>query len=486
MTVSAQEGDAADQRQRFLAKRLRVAQTRQELEGLGAEINTWASKRHDADKVGQYFSQLSTLTGVLDNSLLRLTPELDALATAARHTSISKVYDQCRTFDKRIVWIRRLWKYFREKFDQRDTSYADTLLAADEFVWSCYSETFARAKRNPRGALPLIYIEPQYSPNAIPRVEPPSDLKSDVDVDFLSKCLVQLPLPLIGLPTVCLTEPWWLAFLAHEIGHHVQYDILPGTDLVPTFGSILAAAVTGSDEAPETLQRPEATRWNAWGREIFADAFSVLQIGQAAVWAIAELETASAGSMLKPKTLYPAPAVRLALLAGLAEGLGLEGGNALRWVDPRGLTTDVQGGDQKLRSEAAAELDRIPAILEAILEKPLAPLPSLPGLCAWDTGEFLKQTKYWSVELLKSQPQPENDVRAARYILSGALRAWQQISIVECDKKRDEQQHMLKINILPTLRNSRAEGARSGDEPEASNVEALGKKLTDLLSQIRE
>jgi len=486
MTLSAQEGDATDQRQKFLAKRLRVAQTRQELEALGSEINAWASKRHKTDQVRQYSSQLNTLTGVLDNALLRLTPELDALATAARVTSISKVYGQCRIYDKRIVWIRRLWKYFREKFDQRDTTYADTLLAADEFVWSCYSETFARAKRNPRGTLPLTYIEPQYSPNAIPRAEPPSDLKSDVDADFVSKCLAQLPLPLIGLPTVCLTEPWWLAFLAHEIGHHVQYDILPGADLVPTFGSVLAAAVTGSDQTPEMLHRPEAARWNAWGREVFADAFSVLQIGQAAVWAMAELETAPAGSMLKPKTLYPAPAVRLALLAGLADGLGLEGGNALRWVDPRGLTTDVQEGDEKLRTEAAAELDRIPVILKAVLAKPLAPLPSLPKLCAWETGKFLEQTKYWSVELLKSQPQPEKDVRAARYILSGALRAWQQISVIECDTKRDEQQHKLKVNILPTLRNSREEGTRSGDEPLAANVEALGKQLTDLLSEIPE
>ena len=155
-------------------------------------------------------------------------------------------------------------------------------------------------------------------------------------------------------------------------------------------------------------------------------------------------------------------------------------------MDPRGLTTDVQEGDEKLRAEAAAELDRLPVILKAVLEKPLAPLPSLPKLCAWETGKFLEQTKYWSVELLKSQPQPEKEVRAARYILSGALRAWQQISVIECDTKRDEQQQKLKINILPTLRNSREEGTRSGDEPAAANVEALGDQLIDLLNQIPE
>jgi hypothetical protein len=88
MTLSAQEGDATDQRQKFLAKRLRVAQTRQELEALGSEINAWASKRHKTDQVRQYSSQLNTLTGVLDNALLRLTPELDALATAARVTCL--------------------------------------------------------------------------------------------------------------------------------------------------------------------------------------------------------------------------------------------------------------------------------------------------------------------------------------------------------------------------------------------------------------
>jgi len=66
------------------------------------------------------------------------------------------------------------------------------------------------------------------------------------------------------------------------------------------------------------------------------------------------------------------------------------------------------------------------------------------------------------------------------------LLAWQQISVIESDAKRDEQQHKLKINVLPTLRNSREEGTRSGDEPVAANIEALGKQLTDLLSQIPE
>jgi hypothetical protein len=486
-TLNAQNAEPAHERQISLAKRVRIDQTVRGLEQLDAEIKAWACKRHKADRVQQYFTQLNALTGVLENALTRLKPEVDALTTAAGITSVAKVYDQCRTYEKRIIWIRRLWRYFQDKFDQRDTSFADTIFAADEIVWSCYSETFTRAKLDARGTVPLIYIEPQYSPNAVPRLEPPPDLKHDVDGEFVATCLAQLPVPLIGLPTVCLSEPWWLAFLAHEIGHHVQYDIVPGADLVATFGTLLAAAATGWDNVAEASLRPEATRWNTWGREVFADAFSVLQLGEGAVWAMTELETTSNLSMLKGKILYPAPAVRLALLAALADRLGLDARNALRWVDPRGLTTDAQEGHDKLRAEAAAELDRLPFIVEAVLERPLPPLPPLPMLCAWDTENFVRQTKYWSTELLKPRlPEAERDVRAARYILSGAVRAWHQVSVIEDDAMRNDQQQTLKSNLLPTLRNSREEGTRSGDNPAAVNVEALGAKLTDLLSRIPE
>ena len=83
-TLRAQGVEAAD-RQKFLVKRLRIDQTRQGLEQLGAEIKAWACKRHKADQVRQYFTQLNTLSGVLENALLRVRPELDALATAAHY-----------------------------------------------------------------------------------------------------------------------------------------------------------------------------------------------------------------------------------------------------------------------------------------------------------------------------------------------------------------------------------------------------------------
>src|SRR6185369_5272204 len=36
-----------------------------------------------------------------------------------------------------------------------------------------------------------------------------------------------LPVPLVSLPVVH-QHPWWLAALAHEVGHHIQRDLCGG------------------------------------------------------------------------------------------------------------------------------------------------------------------------------------------------------------------------------------------------------------------
>jgi hypothetical protein len=467
----------------MLAKNIRIDQTRRGLEQLAREIDAWAAKRRTADQVQQYFTQLNVLCGVLNDALSRVKPELDTLEHAAARTTISNVYEQCRKSDKRVVWIRRLWRFFKDKFDQRDDkNVSPTLFAADEIVWSCYSEVFNKAGKHAngsaKGSVPLTYIEPRYSPRAVPRAEPPQDLKSDVDSGFITECLAQLPIPVIGLPTVCLTEPWWLAFLAHEIGHHVQYNLLAEGALIPIFGALMRAAAVGPDLDPEAELPPEAVRWEAWGRETFADVFSVLQLGDLAVRAMTELETAADPSMLVSKPLYPAPVVRLALLASVADSLELHGQAALQWVDPRELTANADG------EGAAVELGRLPAIVAALHSKPLGPLGTFPDLCSWDKAEFSRQTSYWSAELVKPHlPQPEQTARSARWVLGGALRAWHWISAIDDNAKRKDKQATLNANLVPTLQKSREEGTRSGGSPTTENIAILGERLTDLLSK---
>ena len=40
-------------------------------------------------------------------------------------------YEDCRTFDLRTQWLRRIWRFFGDKFDQRRSGEAAEVLAAE-------------------------------------------------------------------------------------------------------------------------------------------------------------------------------------------------------------------------------------------------------------------------------------------------------------------------------------------------------------------
>ena len=58
-------------------------------------------------------------------------------------------------------------------------------------------------------------------------------------------------------------------------------------------------------------------RWREWSPEIFADWYSVLTMGQWALWAMAQFELQAQTDMLKPRRSYPSALARLHLLAQL-------------------------------------------------------------------------------------------------------------------------------------------------------------------------
>lgn len=112
---------------------------------------------------------------------------------------------------------------------RRSAKFRSALAAADEVVWSCYhSPCLAAAARSDKvrhGAAPLAFIDPQYSPAAVEADKPPpANLELTVNVASLED-VKKLPIPLLRLPTWCVNAPWWLIYVAHETGHHLQHDL---------------------------------------------------------------------------------------------------------------------------------------------------------------------------------------------------------------------------------------------------------------------
>jgi hypothetical protein len=477
---------------------VRLDQTCRQLSSLRDDISQWLKRRRCRDKLSQHETQLKTLEIVLSAALSRLQTALNSVSL---EVAPAKLYSTCRLFEQRIVWVRRVWDYFREKFDQRDDERLGALLAAaDEVVWSCYAGVFRRASdldpRISQGPAPLPFVDLRYSPHSIPRAEPPSDLKFDIDAPFVREFLQQLPIPLVALPNSCVNDPWWLVSLGHEVGHHVQYDLLPDWELVGSFGETIGRAVTSAQTNSNDSQIHE--RWKAWGREIFADLFSIFCMGPWALWMVNEVELADDQAMTRNKTLYPAPVTRLALMRHILKSLDLADDTIERAVkgllDRNGTPLSSlnflsleTGGAAENGPAATIKMDLkvAPFVAAALVEVSVGPAGGLKELCSWDKSEFEPYETVFTLaaDLLKSgNPRPVRSLKGARLFASAAIAAWVAISAMPSADQRAEGRAKLTEKVLPTIRESRQEGTRAATkETSKSEFEALGAKLGDQL-----
>jgi hypothetical protein len=450
--------------------RERVNQTRRHLESLRRETLDWIEIRQRGDKLLQYDTQLTTLKTQLEFLLGKISSELGSVSLAGGSIG---AYAALRRIDKRLLWVRRLWSYFQSRFDQRlDSSLAPLLHAADEIVWSCFAQPFRNAdggKAPP--AVPLPFLTPSYSPYAIPRDEPPQDLRSDVDAEFLGEMLKQLPIPVTGIPDTAVAEPWSLAYLAHEIGHHVQFDFAGGS-LLQTFGDALK--VVGG------------VRWQGWSKELFADFYSLLMLGPWALWALAELVWSDPTTMLDDSNpRYPCPLVRL-LLMKVANKLKIDGTAALRGLQKSavldGPPAILRGRD--LKPVARADLDQVKAVAGAIVSTAYLGR-TLTSLCSFSPAEFTKPNgtvPLWGDALRGNGVMVrQGSLESARLVLAGGVAAWATVREIEDDQARDTARVALRRELLDSIVANREDITRAAEEPEEIEVAARNDRLAAIL-----
>jgi hypothetical protein len=457
----------------ILSNQVRIDQTRRGLDQSSTEIEEWLKARSKKDVLKQYETQLKTLREMLLPALKELRSALDAVSPVQ---DVGDLYLKCREFDRRIAWVRKVWEYFRKKFDQRDDRLMGPVLAAaDEIVWSCYAGSF---QDQPPPA-PLPYLEPRYSPEAHTRGKRPPDMESEIDAPFLQTYLAQLPIPTISLPPICAFDPWWLIYLAHEVGHHLLYDRLPDRALATTFPKLLrdAAKEARGGAAADELGEESNGRWGKWWEEIFADLFSVLAAGPWAAWAIAELELADEASMFKDRPRYPSPVVRLALLHQLAEELEVSDPTVKIRIAP----AEISG--KFAQSKAAEDLKQVPSIARTLLTQKLGDSGSVIELFRWNRDDFLPGggVNQWKRDLLDESAGPEQTLAAARLIVAGGVAAWAEISTIEDGQERNRARTRLKDILLDILPKSREDKTRAGVLESTEPAQNFGQDLARLL-----
>jgi hypothetical protein len=406
-------------------KQARQEQSLLELDRLIAEFDSWLDQCRNLDRdaqgiyVGRHKTQLEAIESVVLGALRALRHHLHALDLVR---PAGDVYDDCRDYDMAIVWARRLWSYYRDKFDQRldEERMRPLLRAADEVVWSCYRQVFVRAPNSPQGAPPLPFIEPAFAPGAIVAGRLPPALKLFVDLPFLDPFLAKLPLPLLQLPPWFVDAPWWLVYVGHEVGHFIQKDL----GLEQPFREGVAAAAKAAGSAQDQAF------WEAWHREIFADIFSLTVMGPWAIYAIRDAEWASPAAMALRKDEYPAPAIRLAIMVEAAARLGLD----VKMID--GMLAAV---DLKTAIESTPETRRDRDVIPGLVEFALGPLPDSLGtlavLGAFDAAAYAPnggRVGNWAAALRgANEPVVGQNLRIARELACGSLSAVARLMTVD-------------------------------------------------------
>jgi hypothetical protein len=461
--------------------RARIAESLGELQALAGEIDAWYDQWDDESRaigvIGKHWTQLELLAGVARNLIGTFKARVAAIDPAGK---IEEVYAECRRADERLLYVRKLWRYYADKFDQRagpsDGPMTLTLRAADEVIWSCWKTALKSLGADPEfyGLAPLAYLTPQFAASATGGTTFPSDLGRPPADEILARHVRQLPIPVIALPPISQRRPWWLVIAAHEVGHQVQWA-LPELE----------------DQAKDAVAAAGDARWRIWHAELFADMLAVLLTGPAVIWAITELETRPAPSLQASlDSRYPPPAVRLAVAQAVADQVCLNSP-----VSERAVATPAppRPGDE----EAVEQLRRqAPAVAEALLSLSSSGGKELRGLAVATAGAYDEGViGDWQADLLSlGMPQAERTLAAARFCVAGSVTAWQTLFSRDSSEQElaDDTASLARkvLGVLPKC----AEGGTRG--PAGMDVKARAEDLarrfaadlhaTDLLASSSE
>jgi hypothetical protein len=444
-------------------------------------IRSWIADRsagggEPARVFSRFDRHFDTLRAVLDQMLDAITQSLHEPPVPTGGLA----YERSRTAERRVGKVRATFRWYSSKYEQRDPrgpiSYDRVLLAADEVVRSCFDAPFARTN-TPRPPDPLCYLDESFDTTATPRVQPPSGIPAGDEVvgEFVRK----LPIPVIALPVTCLEKPWWLAVVAHEVGHHVYFDLNPGLEQAAQARVAAAAKASGDEEA--------IAAWRRWSTEAFADMWSVLMVGSVVGWMVAQLSAAEPTHLVTPAgstSLYPPVLVRIALFGELARQLGVEpAGPSAAEIASLLDTPEYETVDQLSREEHLTHLSVVPEVARALLGVETGG-QTMQDVSGFD-GDLLRgggRADGWSQQLFNDIPAltPIDRAWSARTLVAAAVR---HVTAIPADSMdRQQRESRLGAYLLETLPRTGPEGDLAEVlQPSAVDVSGLADDFVGLL-----
>lgn len=393
----------------------RVARSAGSVQAHRDRVNRWLDEHRPCPDFARFTHHFDVLGQVLDAMFDAIGRELDA---ERDNCHSGRAYERCAELDESTAVAARLFSWYATKYDQRrDSAAASVLHAADELVRSCWSEPFSQVGRTPPTG-PLAYLDDRFDAFATPRISVPSDLRAPKDAP-VAGFLRELPIPAIALPDYAARQAWWLALAAHETGHHVQKDLMPDLERITR------------ERVAEAVDPGDGALWGGWGLEMFADAYSAAMIGEAAEWAIEELQYSTPATMFRlarAGSRYPPPVVRLAVLEACLRELGLPVGRPLT-AQPDWALDPLAGAEFSavVRETMRAELADVPAVAGALAGLPVG-TSELRDLADVQPGVLTDpgQLQNWAGHLASRSPAlPDlTEPASARLVMAAGVAAY--------------------------------------------------------------
>ncbi|MET9407412.1 hypothetical protein ABZX90_16860 [Streptomyces sp. NPDC002935] len=267
----------------------REAEVRHLTSGLRVELDDWTLAAGQNGPLEKHRSQIESAVRVVSSALLRLQD----LPPAEHEQRAPEL----------VLDLHHLWDFFRTKLLARHIPrYKAFLDAADELAWFIYDPVRgATANRTALKEPPLTFLNRQPVPFAAPRGSDFEELLPAGRQRTLSgrRASKHLPFPLIGIPWSASHHLPSLLAVAHETGHHIEDDFA------------LTQALRTRLREHSGLAEEAITRWEPWLGEVFADVCATLACGDAYLWTLTDMITATGPSVGTGTKTYPPPHLRL-------------------------------------------------------------------------------------------------------------------------------------------------------------------------------
>jgi hypothetical protein len=249
--------------------------------------------------LGQLRRELLAMSGQVRNASRQATAQPTTAQLQALVTSKQRAHDWVRA-------VERIWDFYFELFGQRQSVFAESLLACDRIALSCYQIAYLGVgEPKPLPAPPpFSYMRTGFSPATFRRGIPLRRLGRQLN-----------PFPLIQLPYHRLVNPWTLGAMLHEVSHNLQSDLGLNRAVPVAIGRRLL-----NEDCPPAVIRV----WARWNREIFADLSALLLGGPAIVGSLLDVVGRAPHAVLAyhPRGPHPTPWFRVFISTELLRRMG--------------------------------------------------------------------------------------------------------------------------------------------------------------------